>query len=317
MTINSELLSIYLDAFKIRAAENLMAGYYLEEKIFSFVHFSSGQELAPVAVSSRLGDGDRVFGNHRSHAHYLACGGDMMAMFLEMLGSTRGGSKGFGGSMHLLDKSCGFWGSSPVLGSIAPIAAGSAFEQKYRSPDSGITVAFVGDGASEEGVVSETLNLISVWKLPLLLVIEDNLYAVNSPSKVRRPANFDFREFAEAFGLDFFRAPRFEVSEHIAISKSAVDWVKSSRGPAVLLAESFRNLAHSSPLSDDHMGYRELDREEARNFHDHLAQLRTCLVKNLIEPARLEEMEGQVISEVQNRLSTASKEARNPKRESR
>lgn len=307
-----DLVSIYMDALRIRFAENLMAEHYLEEKIFSFVHFSSGQELAPVAIASKLSKEDRVFGNHRSHAHYLACGGDLLKMYLEMLGSRLGASRGFGGSMHLIDKSQGFWGTSPVLGSIAPIAAGSAFEQRSRSTCNSITVVFIGDGASEEGVVAETLNLVSLWELPLLLVVEDNLYAVNTPARARRPPTFSYERFANAFGLDFYHAPRLEVAEHISASMAAVETVRTSRRPALLLAESFRNFAHSSPLTDDHLGYREEDRQEERILRDHLEQLRAGLLTGQVDLPKLVEMEGQLMAEVKESLTLASKQARHP-----
>lgn len=285
----------------------MMAEHYKEQKIFSFVHFSSGQEIAPVAISLGLNPGDRVFGNHRSHAHYLASGGDMLAMFLEMLGSTDGASGGFGGSMHLIDEDRGFWGSSPVLGSIAPIAAGSAFEQSANPNSSNITVVYIGDGASEEGVVAETLNLVALWNLPLLLVIEDNLYAVNSPGSVRRPEGFGFKKLVEAYGLPFYHAPRLSVEDHISSCTTAVRSVQNSRAPGVLLAESFRNFAHSSPLTDDHLNYREVDGESTRMHNDHLVQLRHVLVSAGLSAYELARVEQQAEDDIRLLIAEASR----------
>lgn len=286
-----------------------MAEHYKREKIFSFVHFSSGQELAPVAISLKLLDTDRVFGNHRSHAHYLARGGSLVAMFSEMLGSRAGASRGYGGSMHLIDKNAGFWGSSPVLGSIAPIAAGSSFEQSLKPDRDDLTVVFIGDGASEEGIVAETLNLVALWNLPLLFVIEDNLYAVNSPAAKRRPEKFKHKKLAEAYGIEFFLAPRIKILEHIEACQEAVTYVRSERKPAVLLAESFRNFAHSSPLTDDHLNYRELDVEPVRKRNDHLSQLRSALVNRNVEDRLLEEFEEVTKTAVRHQLDIASFDA--------
>lgn len=309
MIEESEIREFFRQCLRIREAENQMAEHYLREKIFSFVHFSSGQELAPVAVSSRLQATDRVFGNHRSHAHYLARGGNLLTMFLEMLGSEEGCSGGFGGSMHLRDLENGFWGSSPVLGSIAPIAAGSAFQQHLNPENTDLTVCYIGDGASEEGVVAETLNLISLWRLPLLLVIEDNFYAVNSPSSARRPEGFNFGQLAEAYQVKAFKAQRGDALSHARACIEAVEHVRHHQEPAVLVAESYRNFAHSSPLTDDHLGYREMDSERDRASNDHLRMLRTALVDLGVQDSVLERDYSDLVKEISDVLMEAASQA--------
>ena len=165
----------------IRIAEQEIAALYLREKIMSFIHFYVGQEAVAVGVCSALKPEDKVLGNHRSHGHYLAKGGDLKRMICELLGKEYGSSHGKGGSMHMIDRSVNFVGSTPILGSAVPLAAGTAFEQKYRKTD-GVTAVFFGDGAFEEGGVYETLNLAALFKLPLILVVENNLFAVNWPN---------------------------------------------------------------------------------------------------------------------------------------
>jgi len=157
-----DLLQAYKKMFLIRTVEEEIAALYLKEKIMSFVHFYVGQEAVAVGVCDALGANDKVLGNHRSHGHYLAKGGDLKRMVCELLGKEAGLAHGKGGSMHMMDKSVNFTGTTPILGSVVPLACGTAFAQKYQKTG-GIAVAFFGDGAFEEGVVYETLNLAALF----------------------------------------------------------------------------------------------------------------------------------------------------------
>src|SRR3989338_5074367 len=198
--MKSAFLQAYKKMLLMRLAEQEIANLYLQNKIMSFVHFYVGQEAVAVGVCDALKKDDKVLGNHRSHGHYLAKGGDLKKMICEMLGKGNGFSHGKGGSMHMMDRSVKFVGSTPILGSIVPIACGTAFEQKYKNkPD--VSVAFLGDGAFEEGIVYETLNLAALFKLPLLLVVENNLFAVNSKIKDRRSADHSVEKIVTGFGV--------------------------------------------------------------------------------------------------------------------
>ena len=181
----------------IRITEQEIANFYLANKVMSFVHFYVGQEAVATGVCAALASGDKVMGNHRSHGHYLAKGGDLKRMVCELLGKAHGSSKGKGGSMHMIDKSVNFVGSTPILGSVVPLACGAAFEQKYNKKND-LTVSFVGDGASEEGVVYETINLAALFKLPYLIVVENNLYSVNSKIKDRRSEGYNVEKIVTA-----------------------------------------------------------------------------------------------------------------------
>jgi pyruvate dehydrogenase E1 component alpha subunit len=129
-------LYLYSKMYLLRKAETVISEYYFANKIFSFVHFYIGQEAVAVGISAHLTLEDRVYGNHRSHGHYLAKGGDLSAMYSEMLGKSTGCCKGKGGSMHMLDRQVGFMGSTPILASAVPIAAGSALQQKMKKMNS-------------------------------------------------------------------------------------------------------------------------------------------------------------------------------------
>ena len=269
-----------LEAFRsmalLRVAEEELAKLYLREKIMSFVHFYVGQEAVAVGVSNSLELSDRALGNHRSHGHYLAKGGSLRAMICELLGKVEGCARGKGGSMHMIDKAKGFTGTTPILGSIASIAAGSAFAQK-RERTGAITVAYIGDGAFEEGGVYETLNLATLFNLPLLIVIENNLYSVNSKLKDRRSKNYNAGTIVQGFGLRYLRA---DGNDYDDVRSKATELVAGVRRgfPAVLECIAYRHMAHSSPLFDDAQGYREDDIPEKRAAEDCLTKLRDRLV---------------------------------------
>jgi TPP-dependent pyruvate/acetoin dehydrogenase alpha subunit len=289
--MKEHLLNAYTRMLSIRIAEEEIAKYYLENKVMSFVHFYVGQEAVAVGVCDALAPEDRVMGNHRSHGHYLAKGGDLRRMVCELLGKEEGSSKGKGGSMHMIDKSVNFVGSTPILGSVVPLANGSAFEQKY-SKRPGVTAAFFGDGAFEEGIVYETLNLAALFKLPLLLVVENNLYSVNSKIKDRRSDAHHVEKIVEGFGVKYLKADGLDYNDVYEKARSLVKHMKEGKGPAVLECVTFRHMAHSAPIFDDAAGYREEDVLEKRLEKDSIKKIRKELEAKGVaaeEFARIEE----------------------------
>ncbi len=300
---NSEILEVYRDMFFLRTAEEKIAEYYFNNKIFSFVHFYIGQEAVAVGVSKHLNLEDRVFGNHRSHGHYLAKGGSLESMFAEMLGKADGCARGKGGSMHMLDKSKGFMGSTPILGSAVPIATGSAFQQKMMK-EPGITVVYLGDGAAEEGIFYESLNFAALHKLPLVIVLEDNLYSVNSDNSVRKSPDFNYEKIAEGFGIQYLRGDGNDVHDVLNASKIAIHSARNNSKPTLLHLVTFRHMAHSAPIRDDKSGYRIIDTEENRIAKDSLLQLRNEILAS-IEESKLNELEDQLLSKVNQALTFA------------
>lgn len=285
-----------LDAFKrmmlLRIAEEEIAKLYLRDKIMSFVHFYVGQEAVAVGVSDTLAPEDRALGNHRSHGHYLAKGGSLRRMLCELLGKAEGSSHGKGGSMHMIDRSVNFTGSTPILGSIAPIAAGSAFAQKYQGT-SGVTVAYIGDGASEEGGVYETMNLAALYHLPLLIVIENNLYSVNSKLLDRRSKEYSVETIVRGIGLAYAKADGNDYDAVHATAASLLAGVRAGK-PAVLECVVFRHMAHSAPVFDDAQGYREEDVLEKRLAEDCLKKLREQLLADGESETALTTIEGEM-----------------------
>ncbi len=271
----------------IRIAEQEIANHYLQNKIMSFVHFYVGQEAVAVGVCDALGKEDRVMGNHRSHGHYLAKGGDLKKMISELLGKENGLARGKGGSMHMIDKSVNFIGTTPILGSVVPLSCGAAFEQKYNKKE-GITVAFFGDGAFEEGIVYETLNLANLFKLPLLLVVENNLFAVNSKISDRRSPEYDIEKIVSGFGVSYIKADGNDYEDVFNKTRKLTELVRTGK-PAVLECVAYRHMAHSAPIFDE--GYREEDVLEKRQERDSLRKVKQSLLDSGVKEEELVKIE--------------------------
>ncbi|MEK9185861.1 MAG: thiamine pyrophosphate-dependent dehydrogenase E1 component subunit alpha, partial [Patescibacteria group bacterium] len=297
-------LSAYKKMYLIRETEQQLVDLYLKEKIMSFVHFYIGQEAVAVGVCEALDKEDRVMGNHRSHGHYLAKGGDLKRMICELLGKAEGLAKGKGGSMHMRDKSVNFIGSTPILGSIVPLANGSAFEQKYSNKKS-ITATFCGDGAFEEGVIYETLNLAALFKLPFLLVVENNLFSVNSKIKDRRSVKHNPRKIVTGFGVSYSKADGNDFVDVHNKAKSIIKKIKKGGGPAVLECITYRHMAHSAPIFDEN--YREEDTLEQRVGKDSVKKLRNLLINQGLSNIELHKIEEMIKSEVLESIDYATK----------
>lgn len=305
-TKQSPLIGAYEKMFLIRTAEERIAALYLKEKIMSFVHFCVGQEAVAVGVADALTKQDKMLGNHRSHGHYLAKGGKLTPMIAELLGKKGGLARGKGGSMHMIDKRVGFVGSTPILGSAVPLANGVAFAEKYRKSKN-VTVVFVGDGGFEEGVVYETLNLAGLFKLPLLIVVENNLHSVNSPIHDRRAERHDTSKIVEGFGARYLQADGNNYIDVRSKADSLVRYLRGGDGPAVLECITYRHMAHSAPIFDEN--YRTKDTVEQRIANDSIKKLRQELLKKkLLSKAQIESLEKRVVKKVEESIQTAWKD---------
>lgn len=243
----------------IRFAEEAVAELAIGKEALCPCHLGIGQEAIAVGVSRALNAADRVYGGHRSHAHFLALGGNLDSMFAEILGKVTGASRGMGGSMHLYQPDVGFHGSVPIVGATIPIAAGAALACKMDGCGA-IAVAYFGDGACEEGVFHETLNMAAVMKLPILFVAENNLYSSHLDIGLRQPADSVAR-FAEAARIN---TRVVDGNNVVAVAREASALVEASRrgeGPGFLEAVTFRWRGHVGPNEDIDVGVRRSPEE--------------------------------------------------------
>lgn len=251
--IDRSVLISYLKSMKkIRSTEFMLARRREEGLIGGPVHLGVGQEAVAVGVSSVLNSSDMVFGAHRSHSHLLALGGDVRKLFAETLGKETGHSKGMGGSMHLWDGSVGFIGSVPIVAGTVPLALGAGLASKLKM-DRTIAVAYLGDGAVEEGVVHESFNFASTHKIPILFVIENNLFASHMDLKDRQSGFFTSR-FAEANNIPYKVVDGNDVLAVSEVSRAAANLIRSGVGPFFIEAITYRWLGHVDWRDDIDVG---------------------------------------------------------------
>jgi len=250
---------LYRSLYRIRREEEEIARIYPTDKIKSPVHLSIGQEAISVGVCEALRLGDIVFGSYRSHAMYLAKGGDLKGMLAELYGKVTGVAKGKGGSMHLMDMAHGVMGASAVVGTTIPHAVGYAYSLKVRGSDS-IVVSFFGDGATEEGVFYESMNFASLKGLPVIFICENNSYAIHTHQS-RRQLYPNICDRAGAFGMPVERIGDDVLKIYQRVSAAAEALRSGQRGPFFFECMTYRWKEHVGPGDDFHLGYRT--REEA------------------------------------------------------
>ncbi|MBU1012568.1 MAG: thiamine pyrophosphate-dependent dehydrogenase E1 component subunit alpha [Bacteroidetes bacterium] len=249
-----ELKSLYYKMLRIRLVEEKIAEIYPEQEMRCPVHLSVGQEGTAVGVCNALGENDFALSTHRSHAHYLAKGGDLKAMISELYGKVTGCCGGKGGSMHLVDPTIGFY-AVPIVGSTIPIGVGIALGFKMQNK-SLVSVAFFGDAATEEGVFSESLNYAALHKLPVIFICENNLYSVYSPLYVRQPQERNLIDIAKAHGVDANKCDGNDIIAVYEATKKAVEKARMGGGPTLLELSTYRYYEHCGPNFDNQLGYR-------------------------------------------------------------
>lgn len=269
------LLDLYRRMLRIRRVEEEIVRVYPEQEMRCPTHLSIGQEAVAVGTCALLRTTDHVYSNHRCHAHYLAKGGDAGALFAELYGKVTGCDGGVGGSMHLTWPQTGMMGGSAIVGSAISIAVGSALAAKLQGRDD-VTVGFTGDAGPEAGVFYEALNFAALMRLPLIIVVENNLYATQTPIVQRQP-NDRFFERGVPFGIPGLRVDGQDVEAVQAAMVVAVKRARRGEGPSLLHADTYRYLEHVGPNEDYEMGYRERAEYERWMGRDPLAAVARML----------------------------------------
>ena len=250
----------YRALYRIRRVEEEIAAVYPTDKIKSPVHLSIGQEAVSVGICEALRSADVVFGTYRSHALYLAKGGDLKKMIAELYGKLGGCSKGKGGSMHLIDASARVMGASAVVGTTIPQAVGFAYAMKLQRKDS-IVVSVFGDGAVDEGVFHESLNFAALKSLPVIFVCENNFYAIHT-HQLQRQKLANICERARVYGMPAEQIPNNDVMRIYENVTVAAEKLRSGgSGPVFFECLTYRLKEHVGPNEDFQLGYR--DRKEA------------------------------------------------------
>ncbi len=289
----------YRSLYRIRRVEEEIAKVYPTDKIKSPVHLSIGQEAVAVGVCEALEARDKVFGTYRSHAAYLAKGGDLKKMVAELYGKATGAASGKGGSMHLIDIEAGLLGTSAVVGTTLANAVGYAYALKYRRQDS-IVVSFIGDGATDEGVFHESLNWAALKALPIIFICENNGYAIHTHQKLRQSRTNIF-ERARVYGMPSERIENNDTLKIYERVKAAVNAIRAGQpGPYFFECMTYRWKEHVGPNEDYQLGYRPRSEAEPWMKEDEVPKIGAK-----VEPARRKEIETAVEQEIKEAFAFA------------
>ncbi|MBR0551506.1 pyruvate dehydrogenase (acetyl-transferring) E1 component subunit alpha [Stakelama marina] len=256
-----ELLQFYKDMLLIRRFEEKAGQLYGLGLIGGFCHLYIGQEAVAVGVQSALSDKDSVITGYRDHGHMLLCGIPPKDVMAELTGRQAGISKGKGGSMHMFSVEHKFYGGHGIVGAQVPLGTGLAFAHKY-SGDGGVSLAYFGDGAANQGQVYEAFNMAELWKLPIVFVIENNQYAMGT-SVNRSSAEDQLYKRGESFRIPGIQVDGMDVLAARGAAEEALQWVRDGKGPIILEMKTYRYRGHSM---SDPAKYRS--RDEVQSVRD-------------------------------------------------
>ena len=271
----SHLHALYRQMLRIRRFEAKCVELYQAQKIRGFLHLYDGEEAVAAGVMAALGPGDAVVATYREHGHALARGVPMNAIMAEMLGKLEGCCRGRGGSMHIFDRGRRFYGGNAIVGGGLPLAAGIALaDQRLRA--GAITACFFGEGAVGEGAFHETMNLATLWRLPLLFVCENNLYAMGVPLKDSESETDIWRK-AQAYRMAAEPVDAMDPVQVEAATQRALEHMRAGKGPYFLECRTYRFRAHSM---FDTQAYRTRDEIETWKQRDPIEKLRAWMAAN-------------------------------------
>lgn len=241
--------------YRIRLVEEKIATEYKKGEMRCPVHLSIGQECVPSVLAESIGKDDYVVSTHRGHAHFLAKGGNLHSMVAELYGKQSGCCGGKGGSMHLVDKSVSFMGTTAIVGNSIPLGVGLALSSELKC-EQRISCIYLGDGAIEEGVFYESINFATVRNLPILFLCENNLYSVYSSLSERQPKNRKIYEMVGAMGIQSMHGDGNNPIETDKIISNAVTSIRNNKSPFFIEFSTYRWREHCGPDYDDHLNYR-------------------------------------------------------------
>lgn len=298
---HDELIEFYRQMLRIRRFEEKCAELYQAEKIRGFLHLGIGEEAIATAIMRVLRADDAIVSTYREHGHALARGIPMRAIMAEMFGKAAGCSGGRGGSMHLFDKATRFYGGNAIVGGGLPLAVGAALADKMQGRDS-IAVCFFGEGAVAEGEFHESLNLAALWKLPVLFVCENNLYAMGTRLDLSE-SQPDIHLKAQSYNMPSEVADGMDVVALAAAAHRAVAAIRTGDGPHFLECRTYRFRGHS--MFDAQL-YRDKTEVEAWKAKGPLTRFRTWLHDaHLLHDEALQAVEQAVDAEIEDAVSFA------------
>jgi len=296
-----KLVEMYEKLVEIRFFEDKVFELYGQNLVPGTIHLYAGEEAVAVGACSALGRTDYITSTHRGHGHCIAKGADLKRTMAEILGKKTGYCKGKGGSMHIADFSIGMLGATAVVGAGLPIAVGAGLSAKLRKTDQ-VVVCFFGEGASNQGTFHESLNMASAWKLPVVFVCENNLYAMGT--RQSRIMNVeDVAKRAVAYGISGKSVDGNDVIAVYEATRDAVEFARKGEGPTLIECKTYRRRGHSRV---DPARYRPkeevaewLRRDPIKRFEDYLLQ------NDVLTEEELQSVKAQVADRIDDAVKFA------------
>jgi pyruvate dehydrogenase E1 component alpha subunit len=280
------LLAIYRDMLLIRRFEEKAGQLYGMGLIGGFCHLYIGQEAVVTGMQQAITQKDAVITGYRDHGHMLACGMDPKGIMAELTGRIGGFSKGKGGSMHMFSVEKNFYGGHGIVGAQVSLGTGIAFAQKYKKTNN-VCLTYFGDGASNQGQVYESFNMASLWKLPVIYIIENNEYAMGTSVK-RSHSTTELYKRGEGFGIPGIQVNGMDVISVYKAALDVVEHVKSGKGPYLMEMKTYRYRGHS--MSDPAKYRTKEEVEKYKEERDPIESLKGRLVRAGI--AKEDELDG-------------------------
>ena len=303
-TEKQEVLGMYKDMLLGRTFEDTCAQMYYRGKMFGFVHLYNGQEAVSTGVIKALREQDYVCSTYRDHVHALSKGIPAKYIMAELFGKETGCSKGRGGSMHIFSSSHNFLGGFAFIAEGIPIALGAAFQSIYRKQvlkskkDLAVTAVFFGDGTTNNGQFFECLNMSSLWKLPVIFIVENNQWAIGMAHH-RSTSSPEIYKKAEAFGLPGIEVDGMDVIAVRDVTQKALSRARAGEGPTLIEALTYRFRGHSLADPDE---LRSAEEKQAWIAKDPIARLRKYIIDNNIDN---EDSLARIKSQVMDSISEA------------
>ncbi|HCL4436582.1 TPA: pyruvate dehydrogenase (acetyl-transferring) E1 component subunit alpha [Clostridium botulinum] len=293
---------MYKTMLKIRKFEQVAMNTFAEGKIPGFVHLYIGEEAVATGVCANLKDSDYITSTHRGHGHILAKGGDLKFMMAELFGKATGYCKGKGGSMHIADATKGILGANGIVGAGHNIAVGAGLSAQYRGTDQ-VCVCFFGDASTNQGTFHESLNMASVWKLPVVFVCENNLYGI-SMSQNRHQAIKDVADRGVAYNVPGIVVDGNDVFAVYEAAKEAIKRAREGKGPTLIECKTYRHRGH---FEGDPCVYKPTEEQEEWIAKDPIPRFEKYLVENeILTEEKLKEVQNKVESQIDEAVDFAN-----------
>ena len=303
-----ELMTVYYQMRLARAFETRVAEQYAKGRIGGFCHLYTGEEAVAVGALWNLREDDVVLGSYRDHAYYVIRGGDPGKAMAELFGHANGCCKGKGGSMHLFDRGINFLGGYAIVAGMCPLAVGVAAAIKHRRQDR-VVVCFFGDGATNQGVYHESLNMAALYKLPVVWVCENNQYAIGS-SVPRSSASESMSRKATAYDMPTYTADGMDFFKMQSVAERAIADARAGKGPSFIEAKCYRYRGHSM---SDPADYRTPEEVEHWKKRDPIPRLKKAIQHDFEVPdEEFAELDARVREELAEAVAFAENGAELP-----